>query len=399
MPDAQARCILVLDNEPAMCDALHDMLDAIGQRSVIVKSTQEIHERAAEADLLVCDLHDPRGAAELVREVLARDADLPVILVAQAPEVDDVVAALQVGAFDFLRWPIPDSGILERAVKRAIEARTLRNENRRYRQQLELVNSELQARLRLLHEDEEAGRRVQLRILPETPLNLGWCHVEHCILPSLYLSGDFVDYFEVGEKQLGFYLADVSGHGVSSAFVTMFLKTIGNRARRELRRMSSHRRRPSLVLDIANRELLALGLGKHVTMFCGVIDFSRRELHFSVAGQYPQPIVYDGECAKYLEARGMPVGLFDGAVYEDRMHALPEGFALILLSDGVLELMGDLSLADKEARLLALVGSGGVTVDALSRALQLDVGRELPDDVALLVIRDAVDVAPPDMTP
>lgn len=388
MPEPRTRGILVLDHEPDMRDALHAMLDAIGQRSIPVTSVEDIHAQVADADLFLCDLHDPRGGAALVANVLARDPDLPVILVARAPDVDDVVEALRAGAFDFLRWPIPDPGILARAVQRAVEARSLREQNRRYREQLETANADLQLSLRLLREDEEAGRRVQMRILPDTPLDLGWCRVEHRIVPSLYLSGDFIDYFEIGEKQLAFYLADVSGHGVSSAFVTMFLKTIGNRARRELRRDRSNRLRPSLVLHLANRELLRLGLGKHVTLFCGVVDLARRELHYSVAGQYPQPIVFDGKCAQYINARGMPVGLFDEAVYEDRMHALPEGFALVLLSDGALELMGDMSLADKEARLLEIVSGGGITVDALGRALQLDAGREIPDDVALLVIRD-----------
>lgn len=86
----------------------------------------------------------------------------------------------------------------------------------------------------------------------------------------------------------------------------------------------------------------------------------------------------------------MPVGLFDEAVYEDRMHALPEGFALVLLSDGVMELMGDGSLAEKEARLLQVVGNGAVTVETLSRELQLDRSRRAPDDVAMLFIRDGV---------
>jgi sigma-B regulation protein RsbU (phosphoserine phosphatase) len=389
MPDPQTRCVLVLDNESSLCDALRVMLDALGHRCLAVNSVEEIYAVAPDADLLICDFHDPRGGVTLAAEVLARDPDLPVILVAQAPDADDVIEVLRVGAFDFLRWPIADADILQRSVQRAVETRAVRNENRRYREQLESANANLQVSLRLLREDEEAGRRVQMRILPDTPLDLGWCHVEHRIVPSLYLSGDFVDYFEVGDQQLAFYLADVSGHGVSSAFVTMFLKTVGNRARRELRRDKVNRVRPSLVLHLANRELLRLGLGKHVTLFCGVIDFARRELHYSVAGQYPQPIVFDGKCAEYLTARGMPVGLFDEAVYEDRMLALPEGFTLVLLSDGVLELMGEMSLADKEARLLEIVGSGGITVDALGRALQLDVGREIPDDVALLVIRDA----------
>lgn len=388
MPANQDRCILLLDNDPAMRDQLHGMLAAIGCPATVVVDADDIHERAAAADLLICDLDNPHGAAGLVRALQANDPDLPVIVVAREPDVDDVVEALRAGAFDFLRWPIPDAGIFERAVTRAIDARNLERENRRYRERLEQANAELQASLRLLREDEDAGRRVQQRILPESPRDFGWAHVEQRVVPSLYLSGDFVDYFEVGERRLAFYLADVSGHGASSAFVTMLLKTLGNRARRDIARDPAHASQPSLMLALANRELLSLGLGKHVAMFCGIIDFSTRQLHYAIAGQYPQPIVSDGKCAWYLEGKGMPVGLFDGAVYEDRMHALPEGFALVLLSDGVMELLGGASLAEKETRLLDLVGSGAVTVDTLGRELQLDGTRELPDDVAMLVIRD-----------
>ena len=85
----------------------------------------------------------------------------------------------------------------------------------------------------------------------------------------------------------------------------------------------------------------------------------------------------------------MPVGLFADAVYEDRMHALPEGFSLVLLSDGVMELLAGNTLADKESRLREIVAGGGITVDALGHALALDGGREVPDDVAMLVIHDA----------
>ncbi len=388
MPDRQAPSILVLDNGPALSDALHAMLLSAGYRAVTVADLSEALDRASDADLLLCDLRDPRGGLQILAEVQLRDADLPVILVAHAPGVDDVVDALRAGAFDFLRWPIVDISILDRAVVRALEARSLHRDNDRYRAQLEEVNRELAERIRLLHEDEEAGRRVQLRILPESPQDFGWCRVEHRIVPSLYLSGDFVDYFEVGDRQLAFYLADVSGHGASSAFVTMLLKTLGNRARRTISHDPATARRPSMLLALANRELLALGLGKHVSMFCGVVDFARRELYFAVAGQYPQLIVSDGKCAHYAEARGIPVGLFDDALYEDRVHALTAGFSLVLLSDGVMELMNPGSLADKEARLLEMVGGGAVTVDALSRALQLDDQRIVPDDVAILVITD-----------
>ena len=44
-------------------------------------------------------------------------------------------------------------------------------------------------------------------------------------MTSAFLSGDFVDYFAIDHEHCGFYMADVSGHGVSSAFVTVLLKS------------------------------------------------------------------------------------------------------------------------------------------------------------------------------
>ena len=45
------------------------------------------------------------------------------------------------------------------------------------------------------------------------------------------MSGDFTDYFKVGKSKVVFFLADVSGHGSSSAFATVLLKNLFARKR------------------------------------------------------------------------------------------------------------------------------------------------------------------------
>src|SRR5690606_39405532 len=101
---------------------------------------------------------------------------------------------------------------------------------------LEATNRELQASLHLLQEDQDAGRQVQISLLPATPWEADSFSFAHQIIPSLYLSGDFVDYFRVDERRIAFYLADVSGHGASSAFVTVLLKFMTTRLLYESRR-------------------------------------------------------------------------------------------------------------------------------------------------------------------
>ncbi len=94
----------------------------------------------------------------------------------------------------------------------------------------------MQASLNLLQEDQNAGRQVQMNMLPVTPWSIEGLEFSHRIIPSLYLSGDFVDYFRVDERRVAFYLADVSGHGASSAFVTVLLKFMTTRLLYESRR-------------------------------------------------------------------------------------------------------------------------------------------------------------------
>ena len=99
----------------------------------------------------------------------------------------------------------------------------------------------------------------------------------------MYLSGDCVDYFQINAQQFGFYLADVSGHGASSAFVTVLLKSAMTQL---LDRYQAHQvdviLAPEKVLAQLGTEIHAANLGKYLTMIYGVIDITRNELRYSV---------------------------------------------------------------------------------------------------------------------
>lgn len=392
MSDEQDRRLVVLDADGTLTPALRASLGPGSAFLRIVSSLDESLPEVTTAGMAICHCTS-RTQPEALRTIhqwLAINPDLPVLVLSGGLGVEEAAGLMRAGATDLLSWPLREARLLPMAVAQGLRWREERRERRRQLDDSVALLAEQQERLRALREDEEAGRRVQQKILPLTPREIAGCHIEHRVVPSLYLSGDFIDYFGIGESCLAFYLADVSGHGASSAFVTLLLKTLGNRVRRDLERdgIGQGPWRPSLLLDRINRELLALGLGKHVAMLAGVVDLRTRELHYASAGQYPQLIVCDGKCAQYVGDTGMPVGLFDTALYEDRIHALPTGFTLVLFSDGVFELMDAPSLAEKEARLLELVNGGETGVEALSHALALDGKPELPDDVAMLVIRE-----------
>ena len=57
-------------------------------------------------------------------------------------------------------------------MRRALDRARLRVENQLYREKLEATNRELQASLHLLQEDQNAGRQVQMNMLPVTDFTM-----------------------------------------------------------------------------------------------------------------------------------------------------------------------------------------------------------------------------------
>ena len=347
----------------------------------------EVFERE-QPELIICDLRMPQiDGLELIRRINALDSEIPVIVVSGAGVMSDAVEALRLGAADYLIKPLEDLAVLEHSVRRALDRAHLRLENQRYREKLEAANRDLQASLHLLQEDQNAGRQVQMNMLPSTPWQADGLRFEHQIIPSLYLSGDFVDYFRVDERRVAFYLADVSGHGASSAFVTVLLKFMTTRLLYEWRRNGVLPEfKPSDVLGHINRGLINCKLGKHVTMLGGVIDEQSGELTYSIGGHLPLPVLYSGDEARYLEGRGLPVGLFNEATYNDLVMELPQSFSLTLMSDGILDLLPGDTLKEKEAALPRLVREAGGTLDGLRQVFGLANLPDMPDDIAVLAL-------------
>ena len=82
------------------------------------------------------------------------------------------------------------------------------------------------------------------------------------------------------------------------------------------------------------------------------------------------------------------MGIFEKPEWEVYRIKLDKPFHLILFSDGILEVLAQKSLDEKEKTLLELVSGGSHTIASLSEALSLDQISELPDDIALVSVTD-----------
>lgn len=383
--------LLVVEDEKAVRDSIVAYFEDSGYRILEAANGSEgltIFERDLP-DLVICDLRMPgMDGLQLLNRIMETTDETPVIVVSGAGVMTDVVEALRLGAADYLMKPVVDLSVLEHSVERALERSLLFKENYRYREELEKRNQELQDHVDRLKLDLQAGRAVQQRLLPRFPLTQGDFKVQHDMEPSTYLSGDLVDYFELGPNQLVFYIADVSGHGASSALITLLIKTQIDRYRDELENNTSDIvTNPGQVLRQINLELLKTQTGKHATVFYGVIDTVEERMEYAMAAHFPAPIVcFESDC-QLIQPESLAVGLFDDSSYESRTLDLKGFRRLTLLSDGIFELMQETTLAEKETRLLELGADATHTMHHyLARLREQGKTANAPDDITVLTV-------------
>ncbi len=386
--------ILLVDDDAAVRTSVAAFLESrlfeVEQAVDGVDAWERFQQR--QPSLVLTDLRMPRmDGLQLLRQIMASESPVPVIVFSGIGSVNEVVEALRCGASDYLVKPFVDFHILQHAIEKCLERVRLLNQNRAYQAQLEKTNSELKAHLQALEQDQQSGRQLQLKLYPQQDLHLGKYHFSHCMIPSLYLSGDFLEYIRFGEEHLGFYIADVSGHGVSSAFVTALLRHFSLNIHRETREAALDGKpipfpTPADAMAYYNRELLAAGIDKYATLFMGLIDRKSNVLTYSVAGHLPRPILASGDKVYYLEGGGMPVGILQEAEYQNFTVQLPDTFTLVLCSDGVLEIMPAADLIAKEALLLELVKSSDRTQKGIEEKLNLDDVSGAPDDIAVMTL-------------
>ena len=99
------------------------------------------------------------------------------------------------------------------------------------------------------------------------------------------VGGDFFDIWEIQPNRLGVFISDVMGHGVSAAFVTVFIKTILAEFQEQIGG------NPARILEILNtrfNDMLSSRVFMFATAFCGVIDCEKGELACANAG-IPSP--------------------------------------------------------------------------------------------------------------
>ena len=382
MTNTAKKLILSIDDDAATRKYFKTILEENNYKVIEAANAQTGIEvfKKENPDLILLDLRMPgMGGLEALKHFTENYPDTPVIVASATDSIDDVVESLRIGAWDFVLKPMHSYNILLHQTQKVLERATLRKQNAEYQDLLlEAVNK--------LKKELESGKNIQMKLLPQPRVQFGEYRFESLVLPSLYLSGDFVDYFKVDDNFSVFYVADISGHGVSSALVTVFLKGFMNSAKEEFnQKRNKYILEPAKLLTDLNNELLKENFEKFSTLFYGVIDHRKNVLTYCNAGHYPSPVISSNGKPKTLEAADIPVGISSDAQYKAKKLSLSKKINLTFFSDGILDILPQDKLDKKIKFLKGLCGPDKSDLDYFISSLKENASG-LPDDITFLAI-------------
>lgn len=383
--------IMIVDDTPVNLELLHKLLSAHGYQTAAFTSG-ELAWQALETsapDLILLDINMPgMNGYELCGRIKKRDdlKDIPVIFLSGMNEMVDKLNAFHTGGVDYITKPFQGEEVLIR-VKTHLKIRQQQRQLKENFDALQILEQTLEESLETLKKDEEAGRMVQFKLLPKNGVMLGSYEFTHFLKPSMYMSGDFLDYFELDDKYAVFYFADVSGHGAASAFITFLMKSfIGSFRTSYLKKIDRVIIDPAELLGRFNQSLIEENLDKFITLFFGVLDKSANKLIFANGGHFPMPFLCSAESSRQIIQKSIPIGMFENTVYSNLVIDLPEEFSFMIFSDGALEIIPDDNIVKQLEFLEQLAGTVNGDITNVIRSLKLDMPESLLDDVTIMLI-------------
>lgn len=319
-PSAQ-KLILIVDDTPtnlgvisgALTDTYKTKVATNGQKALALASAEE------KPDLILLDVVMPEmDGYEVCTRLKADPAtqEIPVIFLTGQTSVEDETRGFRVGAVDYVHKPF-SSAIVKARVHNHIQLREARAQ---LAKQLDALNAEL-----------ELARQIQLSILPHNLPKLPGLDIAARFLPMASVGGDFYDFIRIDDKHIGLLIADVSGHGLSSALIASMLQVA-------LTAQVEQASQPAKVLAGLNRAVSGKFTSNFVTAAYVYMDLERNLMRYAGAGHPPvmQFRKSTGKAGQILE-NGMVLGILEDSPYNAREFPLEPEDRHVLYTDGILE--------------------------------------------------------------
>lgn len=233
----------------------------------------------------------------------------------------------------------------------------------------------------------EIARQVQLELLPARDPQLEGFDISAYNFPTEEVSGDYYDWVQIYDDQIGIVIADVSGKGVPAALLMAFLRA-------SLRAASHIGYAPQISMSKVNYLLWeSIERNQFVTAFYGILDATNRTLAYSNAGHNPPMLIDVDGTAHFEERGGVPLGMFRDSRYYEYYATIAPGQILVLYTDGVTEATNPSGEEFGRDRLAEAVRNARdlparQMIDVLHRdLLQWTDGQGAGDDVTFFILK------------
>lgn len=203
---------------------------------------------------------------------------------------------------------------------------------------------------KVLEEELNIARAIQLNLLPSTPPVLEDYEISALSVSSKQVGGDYYDFIH-REDHVAVAVADVSGKGVPASLLMASLQA-------SLRANMDGMEDPVRVVSTLNDVMCdSTAPDKFATLFYGCLDMKHDTLHFSNAGHVFPVLVQDGGKIEILDYSGLILGVQPEFPYEGRSLKFRPGDTLVILTDGVTEAENPAGDLFGEERLYKLLSS------------------------------------------
>lgn len=381
--------LLVADDNPDNRDLLSRRLQRLGHDDIATAADGvEAYDllRAGCFDAVLLDVMMPRmgGVAVLERmRAEGRLEDTPVIMISAATEIDMVVRCIELGAEDYLPKPI-NPVLLRARLGAVLEKRALR--------------AAVRAQLAALERDLAQAREQQLSMVPTEfpgPATGHRVSVHAAMHPARQVSGDLYDCFELTPDALCLVVGDVAGKGMPAALFMARARSALRATALQVVALTGRVPGPAEVADLVNRELCRNNPGcMFITVFLGVLDMPAGQLEFVNAGHVrPRWLTAAGEVREIPCPAGMPLGILATAVQPSTTVTLGPGDGLVVITDGLPEMINDegafytLARVMDDLRDLRLAEPEALITELCARVLRFAGTAAQADDVTALALR------------
>ena len=252
------------------------------------------------------------------------------------------------------------------------------------------MEDELLKHYEKLKADIEFAKHIQVRALPIDGAYWNAMEINSVYDPSEDLGGDLFDVIKMNGSESLIYIADVSGHGITSSLLTIFL--------RQMVRGRVGERKVELkeILDVLRKSYQELGVDKeqYLTILFCLYNKEKKSVTFLNAGHNCMPVIItrSGEI-KEVEVKGMPVcNLLKTPFHKEITVPAEAGDRILLYTDGITETFNEEKEAYGTEGILQTVKNNiGLDGKILARKVideaKAFTGKPAADDMAIIIAK------------